>query len=405
MRDWERIDRIRQALRAENHDALVCALPSDVLLLTGYYPVIGNAIAVATKDGAIALLAPEDELDLAQNGSADELHSFQPGSVEQLTTASIQITGPLRELLTKLELTGASIAYESAEFSQSASYAALHLYGETLLTALRSALPLAALRPADEMLARLRAVKTPAEISRIRVACAITKAAFAGGAASLQPGILETQAAELFRQHLRTPPEGAGEILRAEGFAWCMGGANSAQAGAAYGLSRDYRLREGDLALIHCNSHADGYWTDVTRTFSLGEPDRQLRDIYEAVFNARAAALAEIQPGVAASQLDSAAREMLRARSFAQQFTHPTGHEVGFGAIDHTARPRIHPKSPDVLETGMVFNVEPAVYVEELGGVRQCDMVAVTEHGYELLTPFQTSLHDLVLSVSQVKAA
>jgi Xaa-Pro aminopeptidase len=403
-RDRERLERIQGALEAENYDAVVCALPSNVLLLSGYHPVIGTSVGIATSDGTIGLLVPEDELELAQQGWADEVHCFQPSSLEQLTSASAQIVAPLRELLTRLELTGAAIGYESGESVQPASYSALHLYGDTLLIALRGALPLATLRPADEMLAHLRAVKTPWEIDHIRLACQMVGTAFVAGAASLRGGILESQAAELFRQHLRTPPE-AAEVARAEGFVWCMAGANSAQAAASYAHSRGNRISENDLVLVHCNSHVDGYWTDVTRTFCLREPDRQLRDIYEAVFSARAAALAEIQPGAVASRVDSAGREVLRAHGFATEFPHSTGHEVGFGAIDPGALPRIHPKSPDVLETGMVFNVEPAVYVDELGGVRQCEMVAVTPHGYELLTPFQGNLRELVLSTGQVKAA
>jgi Xaa-Pro aminopeptidase len=70
---------------------------------------------------------------------------------------------------------------------------------------------------------------------------------------------------------------------------------------------------------------------------------------------------------------------------------------VGFAAINHDALPRIHPLSDDILEIGMVFNIEPAVYVPEIGGIRHCDMVAVTENGAELLTPFQSEGNQLVL--------
>jgi Xaa-Pro aminopeptidase len=68
---------------------------------------------------------------------------------------------------------------------------------------------------------------------------------------------------------------------------------------------------------------------------------------------------------------------------------------VGFAAIDHAARPRLHPVSEDVLEVGMVFNVEPAVYIDGWGGLRHCDMVAVTSEGAELLTPFQLGMDEL----------
>jgi Xaa-Pro aminopeptidase len=74
---------------------------------------------------------------------------------------------------------------------------------------------------------------------------------------------------------------------------------------------------------------------------------------------------------------------------------HGAGHGVGFAAIDHNAVPRIHPRSDDVLETGMVFNIEPASYVPAAYGMRHCEMVAISEEGAELLTPFFTDLEHL----------
>jgi Xaa-Pro aminopeptidase len=103
--------------------------------------------------------------------------------------------------------------------------------------------------------------------------------------------------------------------------------------------------------------------------------------------------------------VDHAARSVLAERGFAADFLHSTGHGVGFGAISPNALPRIHPKSDDVLEPGMVFNVEPAIYIEGYGGIRHCDMVAVTESGFKLLTPFQSALDDLLLeTAAQVHA-
>jgi Xaa-Pro aminopeptidase len=99
-------------------------------------------------------------------------------------------------------------------------------------------------------------------------------------------------------------------------------------------------------------------------------------------------ALAAVRPGTKASEVDRAAREVLARRGFSKAFKHATGHGVGFAAIDHNAHPRIHPLSDEILEAGMVFNIEPAVYFTGIGGMRHCDMVAVTPQGGELLTPF-----------------
>jgi Xaa-Pro aminopeptidase len=176
-----------------------------------------------------------------------------------------------------------------------------------------------------------------------------------------------------------------------------MSGPNSAEASAAYQLSRARELTDGDFALVHCNSYADGYWTDITRTFSVGEPDGRKREMYDAVFAARRAAFDSIRAGVKASDVDRAAREVLTQSGFGKQFKHGLGHGVGFAAINHNAAPRLHPESDDVLEAGMVFNVEPGIYLDGYGGLRHCDMVAVTEDGMEVLTPFQSSVEQLIV--------
>ena len=104
--------------------------------------------------------------------------------------------------------------------------------------------------------------------------------------------------------------------------------------------------------------------------------------------DARQAALATIAPGSKAKDVDLAARSVLGKRNFGAQFKHGTGHGVGFAAANSNGIPRIDPESPDVLAAGMTFNIEPAVYIEGYGGMRHCDMVAVTETGAEVLTDF-----------------
>jgi Xaa-Pro aminopeptidase len=122
--------------------------------------------------------------------------------------------------------------------------------------------------------------------------------------------------------------------------------------------------------------------------------------MFGAVFAARDAALAELRPGVKAAQVDRAARDVLESHGFGPAFKHSAGHGAGFGAVDTAARPRLHPKSEDVLESGMVLKLEPGVYLEQCGGVRKSDMVAITEDGAEILTRFHWSLDELLLNGS-----
>lgn len=397
MADGERIGRIRQALEERGLDAVVCSLPSNVLLLTGYWPVVGTAIAVATRRGAIGLLAPKDERHLAEAGWADELRLFEPGSLEELRNAAEAVHQPLAMLLQEQGIERGRVGCETGPAFQPSSYASLHLYGASLGDVLAERFPAAVLVSADELLARLRSVPTAQECARVRTACAIAGSAFESAAATIRAGMRETEVAARFRTPLSTPAAMAAQVERADGFAFCMSGANAAHAYGAYARSRAKVVAAGELLLVHCNSYADGYWSDITRTYSLGEPDARQCRMYRAVFAARDAAFAVIRPGVRAADVDRAARGELEARGFGAAFKHPTGHGVGFAAIDHNAPPRLHPRSDDVLEPGMVFNVEPAIYLDDLDGLRQCDMVVVTETGASLLTPFHVSLEELTL--------
>jgi Xaa-Pro aminopeptidase len=214
----------------------------------------------------------------------------------------------------------------------------------------------------------------------------------------LRTGLTEVEAAALFRTPLSTHGTGRDNVRRADGFVWCMAGPNAARAHAAFACSSDRPLRQGDFILVHCNSYADGFWTDVTRTYFLGPPTERQRRLYEAVLAARAAALAAIRPGVRGAEVDRAARAVLEEWGHGKEFKHSTGHGVGFAAIDHNARPRLHPVSDDLLRPGMTFNVEPAVYFDGYGGLRHCDVVAVTASGVEVLTPFHSTLAELTLS-------
>jgi Xaa-Pro aminopeptidase len=387
-RDVERIEHIKDALEQSNMDALVCALPTNVLLLSGYWPVIGTTIAVITRTGFVHVLAPDDEEELARTGRADVVETFSLGSLERITTA----VDVLRAPLTKILKPGMIVGYETGPTVEPTSYVGMHLFGTAIYRLLTEILP-EALAPADELLSQLRSVLSPFEQSRVRLACDIAARAFVDGAARLCSCLKETEAASLFRAALASEDSAA----RAGGFVFCMSGPNSAKAYAAYQRSRPKKIEPGDLVLIHCNSYVNGYWTDITRTFCVGAPDDRKHRMYEAIFAAREAALAAIHPGVKAADVDRAARAVLSDYGFEKEFKHGLGHGVGLAAINHDAPPRLHPASKDVLEPGMIFNIEPAIYIDTVGGIRHCDMVLVTDAGPELLTPFQSTIESLTL--------
>ena len=389
-RDQQRLDQVVQGLEDNDLDVLVCALPEHVLLLSGYWPVVGKSIAIATKDSRILLIVPEDEAELAEHGYADDLLFYKPSTLEKIETVADAAISPLREAMHRLGAERARIGFEFGDVSEPSSYAAMNLFGGMLSNMLRRAVPRAGLEPADLLLSHLAAVKTPREVEHIRAACGIAAMAFQQGSNGFRAGMSEFEAAALVRTGFSVFAAAAG-VERGDGFAWCMSGPNSAKAAAAYARSRNRQLISGDLVLLHANSSADGYWTDITRTYVLGPMSERQEELFHAVSAARRAALEVVSPGARASEVDLAARNTLAGLGFGKQFKHSTGHGVGFSAISPNALPRIHPASQDILEEGMVFNIEPAIYIDGYGGVRHCDMVAVGPNGADLLTGFQST--------------
>ena len=146
-------------------------------------------------------------------------------------------------------------------------------------------------------------------------------------------------------------------------------------------------LAAGDLLVLDFGGVLDGYCCDLTRTVSIGPPSREARRVYDAVRDAHAAAVAAVRPGIDASAIDAAARDLLRDRGLGDAFGHGTGHGLG---LDVHEEPRIGKPRADVppvmLAPGMVFTIEPGAYIPGFGGVRIEDDVLVTESGCELLT-------------------
>lgn len=390
--------RLADALRESQLDGVVCALPANVLMLSGYWPVIGNSFAVATRTGHIVLLVPEDEEELASEGWADEVRTFSPASLMEIKSIIEIAGGRLAEILADVAIgRGRILGFEYGPIFEPASYASMNIFGASIHDLLHVAARFVALVPAHDVLANLRSRLTLHEIDRVRAACLIAQEAFREGAVKLHAGIREVEAAAMFRGPLSLNAPAYNGVTRADGFTFCMSGPNSARAFAAYQLSGTRVIQEGDFVLVHCNSFAGGYWTDITRTFCVGEMDGRKREMYEAVFDARRAALEMIHDGVRAAEVDHAARSVLMERGFGEEFKHGLGHGVGFHAINHNALARLHPASDDVLRVGMVFNIEPAIYVEGYGGFRHCDVVALTEGGAEVLTPFQSAPKELII--------
>jgi Xaa-Pro aminopeptidase len=397
LRKHERRDKLRQALSGCGLSALICSRNANVLMLSGYWPVVGSAIAIATAEPRVVLLVPEDEQELAQAGWADEIHTFAPAALDSMQDTLGAVARALAQLLPALGLANVPVACEDGADHVTASYVSQYVYGAALAALVQQAIPAARLGSAGDLLKTLRSCPTGSECERIRVACRIAARAFEAGAAQLAAGTPEWEAVLPFERALDAAAAERPDVARSAGFFYCMSGPNAAQAYAAYQRSRNRALQLGEPVLVHCNSCVDGYWTDLTRTYVLGPPNARLARMTAALSAAREAALAAIRPGEPAADVDRAARDVLVKFGYGAAFRHASGHGVGFSAIDHEARPRIHPCSPDILEPGMVFNIEPGIYIDGYGGLRDCNMVLVSDTGCEVLSPFHWHASELVI--------
>ena len=387
--DPERIRRLCEAMTEAGLEALVCTSSSDVLLLTGYWPVFGTSVAVLRADGALHAIVPEDEVELAEGSSDAELTTYEPEMLAKLTGPVAQLRTPLGAVLKTLGLERTTLGMAVQLGVQPASYAVMTDFRHSLHDLLRETAPEAKLVGCDALLAMQKAVRTPHELERMRLGSKVAAVGFRAAEEAIRPGLRETEVAAAIQAAFDAAPE-AEALGRSYGFFFCMSGANSATASAAYARTRQRLIEKGDLVMIHANTCADGMWTDITRTYTAGgERVERHETMRTAILAARAAALGAIRPGVPAREVDRATRAVMRAHGFDDKlFKHATGHGVGYAAANGDALPRIHPESPDGLVKGMSFNVEPAAYFEDYGGMRHCDVIAVGADGPEVLTAF-----------------
>lgn len=171
-----------------------------------------------------------------------------------------------------------------------------------------------------------------------------------------------------------------------------LGGARTANP---HGYSGDYLFQKSDAVAIDYGVYYDRYWSDYCRTFFLGEPHPKLKEIYHIVLEAQMTAIHLIRPGVPIKEIDLAARGVIEKAGYGEFFIHRLGHGIG---LDIHEYPKIHKQNEDLLEEGMVFTVEPGIYLPHLGGVRIEDDVVVTKEGVRVLNSYPKDYESMMLN-------
>jgi len=328
---------------------LVSALP-NIRYLSGFTG--SNALLLVTPDSQTLFTDPRYTIQASQECSC-KVRTVKKGELER---SAVQV-------ITRRRLK--RIGFESSRMFHEAYR---RLKEEVALGV--------SLKPTTGVIERLRMIKTPEEIERIRRSVLTNSQAFDKTLASIRPGISEFEIASRLEFEMRQ--------LGAEKTAFETIVAAGAHAALPHAQPSDRKVATNELLLIDMGACQDGYMSDMTRTVSVGKPSPAARKMYNSVLRAQLTALEAVRPGITAGKVDREARQVLDSEGLGKAFSHSTGHGLG---LEIHEPPRLGRGEKTRLEAGMVITIEPGAYVRDVGGVRIEDTVLVTKTGCEVLTP------------------
>jgi len=365
----QRFARLGGAMRDAGLDALFVSNPKNVLYLAGFKTLMPGEVQPFGDPEAFALVTADDCHILCDGRyieGAKQLRGVTPQLIESPTNARI-IAEKIKTIIGE--------GKRCVGFERDAL-----LYGDAV--SLLEFAPDIDWKPAENVLAELRVIKSADEIASIRKAQAITDACFQHIRHWIRPGLSERQVALEIDGFLRIHSEGNSfNPIVAFGETACN---------PHYIPSPTRKLEANQLVLLDCGSIHDGYCGDMTRMLYVGKADNRYREVYHHVLQAQLRCLGGVGPGRTCHDLDALCRDYFKDHGCEKAFMHGTGHGVGLAIHED---PRIKPTFQNAVRPGMVFTVEPGLYYAGWGGIRIEDMVVVTDSGYENLT---TTTKDLI---------
>ncbi len=233
----------------------------------------------------------------------------------------------------------------------------------------------AVLVPVENAVEKMRMIKNDAEANTLREGAKELDRAFEHICTRIKPGITEKEIA--LELEIFLLKQGAEKTS----FSFIV--ASGARGAMPHGVASNKTIESGELVTMDYGAFFSGYATDMTRTVSSGEPEPEMRRIYDLVLEAQQKAASEVKPGMKAKDLDAVARDLFDKAGYGDYFGHGLGHGVG---LETHEQPVLNNQSETVLEPGMVITVEPGIYIPGRGGVRIEDMVLVGESAGEILT-------------------
>jgi len=346
MKIGKRISKLRQRLAEKEIEAFLVSRPENRYYLSGF-------------DGSAGflLITPQKEI------LATDFRYLEQARKQATEYEVFQTKGDLENWLPELT---SGLGFKKLGFEAEHVSFTMH---RRLNNILCSSKPNLRLVPLDGLVESLRAIKEPEEIELITKAVAISDAAVEYIVDNIQAGMTELEVAWELEKYLHD--NGSQSIP------FNIIVASGANAALPHAKPSERKIQNGEPVVIDLGARVEGYSSDLSRTICPGEPDDILKKVYNSVLRAQLAAIAGIKDDMTGKQADALARESIEKDGYGDSFGHSLGHGIG---LETHELPCLSPYSKERLCNGMVFTIEPGIYISGWGGVRIEDAV-VMENG------------------------
>lgn len=340
----DRCERLCEALKKISCEAALVHRPENIRYLTGY---TGEG-CVLVKDNSAVIITDFRYIEQAERQA--------PGVRVEQTVRDRRESKVIHELTDEFAIKTLAVETDFLTHDDFES--------------LRKEIPFVSLQSLNGIPEELRLIKDADEIASISKACALSCKALENILPQLKPGMTEKQVQILLDFEMLK--------IGGEASAFATIAAAGVNGSLPHAIPSDYVIREGDLLTLDFGTKINGYCADMTRTIGFGKVRQELKDIYDVVYEAHTAALAQVRPGAVCGDLDKIARDIIDAH-YPGAFGHSLGHGVGLFIHE---QPRVAAGSETVLQSGYVITIEPGVYIPGVGGCRIEDTAIVTTEGF-----------------------
>ena len=343
-----RVEKLRAAMKAENLEAFLVTSPYNLRYLTNFTGSAGLAVITLTNAYFITDFRYTEQ-------AAEQAQGFE------IIKHRGSIFAEVAAICQKEEL--ATLAFEENHITF-AEYEAL----EDVVVE-------SGLVPISGMIETLREVKDAQEITLIQKACEIADQGFAYIIELIKPGMSEIEVANQLDFYMRS--------LGATSVSFDTIVASGVRSAMPHGVASSKIIEQGDMITLDFGCYYEGYVSDMTRTFAIGDPGEKLREIHQIVLDAQLKVNAVAKPGMTGIELDAVARDYIASHGYGEAFGHSTGHGIG---LEVHEGPNVSFRAEKAFVEGNIITNEPGIYLPGIGGVRIEDDLLITATGNKVLT-------------------